>query len=94
MARQLEATGISFLTVHGRTKGEKTEPVHLDYIKAIVDAVDIPVIANGDVDSLAKAYQVQEMTGARGKSPSEYIYLYISLSLFDYLILCHICKQG
>ncbi|XP_021958136.1 tRNA-dihydrouridine(20a/20b) synthase [NAD(P)+]-like isoform X1 [Folsomia candida] len=66
LARQLEATGISFLTVHGRTKAERNEPVHLDYIKAIVDAVDIPVIANGDIDSLEKAHAVQEVTGAKG----------------------------
>jgi tRNA-dihydrouridine synthase 4 len=66
LARQLEAAGISFLTVHGRTKSEKTEPVHLDYIKTIVDSLDIPVIANGDVDSLEKAYSVQEITGAKG----------------------------
>jgi tRNA-dihydrouridine synthase 4 len=67
LARQLEAAGISFLTVHGRTKSEKAEPVHLDYIKTIVDSLDIPVIANGDVDSLEKAYSVQEITGAKGK---------------------------
>jgi len=66
LARQLEKAGISWLTVHGRTKGERAEPVHLDYIKTIVDAVDIPVIANGDVDSLSKAQLVQEVTGARG----------------------------
>lgn len=41
--------------------------MHLDYIKAIVDAVDIPVIANGDIDSLEKAHAVQEVTGAKGK---------------------------
>jgi len=68
MVRQLEAAGISFLTVHGRTKSERNEPPHFDYIKAIVDSVDIPVIANGGVDSLAKAYEVQELTGAKGEA--------------------------
>jgi len=66
ICRQLEATGISFLTVHGRTIKERGEPVHLDYIKAIVDALNVPVIANGDIDSLEKAHIVQEETGCQG----------------------------
>lgn len=45
---------------------ERGQPVHLDYIKTIVDSVNIPVVANGDVDSLKKAYHTQEVTGAKG----------------------------
>jgi len=66
LCRHLEAAGISFLTVHGRTMKERCEPVRLDTIRCIVDSIDIPVIANGDIDSLEKAYAVQEITGAKG----------------------------
>lgn len=66
LVRQLEATGINFITVHGRTIQERGQPVHLDYIKTIVDSVQIPVVANGDVDSLKRAYHTQEVTGAKG----------------------------
>ncbi|ODM95475.1 tRNA-dihydrouridine(20a/20b) synthase [NAD(P)+]-like [Orchesella cincta] len=66
LVRQLEATGVDFITVHGRTMQERGQPVHLDYIKTVVDSVRIPVVANGDVDSLKKAYHTQEVTGAKG----------------------------
>lgn len=67
MVQQLEATGINFITVHGRTMQERGQPVHLDYIKTIVDSVNIPIVANGDVTSLKKAYYTQEATGAKGR---------------------------
>jgi len=66
LCRQLEATGISFISVHVRTAKERAEPVRLETIRCIVDALNIPVIANGDVTSLEKAYEVQEATGVRG----------------------------
>ena len=60
-----EQAGIQALTVHGRTraclfKGE----AEYDTIKAIKQAVSIPVIANGDIDSARKARQVLAYTGA------------------------------
>lgn len=66
LCRQLQAAGISFLTVHGRTAKERSQPVRLETIRTIVDALDIPVIANGDVNSLEIAHSVQEFTGAQG----------------------------
>jgi len=66
LCRQLEAAGISFLTVHGRTSKERCQPVRLDTIRTIVDSLDIPVIANGSINSLETAYKVAELTGVRG----------------------------
>ena len=64
IAQLAEQAGIQALTVHGRTRaclfrGE----AEYDTIKAIKQAVSIPVIANGDIDSVHKARQVLAYTG-------------------------------
>lgn len=66
IARIAEDSGIQALAVHGRTracafKGE----VEYDTIAKIVRAVDIPVLANGDIDSPEKAKAVLASTGAK-----------------------------
>lgn len=65
LARAFEAAGVQMLTVHGRTReqGYKGEAEY-DTIAAVKAAVRIPVVANGDVTSPAKAKQVLEATGA------------------------------
>ncbi|MGK0442281.1 MAG: tRNA-dihydrouridine synthase B [Pseudohongiellaceae bacterium] len=65
IARIAEDHGIAALAVHGRTRacafrGE----AEYDTIAAIKAAVDMPIIANGDIDSPEKARQVIEYTGA------------------------------
>ncbi len=67
IARIAEDSGIQALAVHGRTRacmyrGE----AEYDTIADICSTVDIPVIANGDIDSPAKARQVLDHTGAQG----------------------------
>lgn len=53
------------LTVHGRSKACKfAGKVDYDSIGEVVQSVDIPVIANGDIDSEFKAKQVISRTGA------------------------------
>ncbi|CAD7492763.1 tRNA dihydrouridine synthase DusB [Aeromonas dhakensis] len=64
IARIAEDCGIAALAVHGRTraclyKGE----VEYDTIRAIKQAVSIPVVANGDIDSPEKARYVLDYTG-------------------------------
>ena len=55
------------ITVHGRTKkGGYKAPVDYDAIKAVKDAVNIPVIANGDITDYEKAQKVLKYTGANG----------------------------
>lgn len=65
VAQIAEQNGISALTVHGRTRACRfTGEAEYETIAAIVEAVDIPVIANGDIDSPQKAHQVLQTTGA------------------------------
>jgi len=67
IAQQIEATGVDFLAVHGRTRAGKFKvPVDYDAIAEIKAAVSIPVIANGDIDSFEKAQWVLEHTKADG----------------------------
>ncbi len=67
IARIAEDAGIAALAVHGRTRACAFRgPVEYDTIASIVEAVSIPVFANGDIDSPAKAQQVLAHTGAAG----------------------------
>lgn len=64
IARIAEAAGIAALTVHGRTRDQHyTGLAEYDTIAAIKRDASIPVIANGDIDSPAKAAWVLQATG-------------------------------
>ncbi len=64
VAKICEQAGASAITVHGRTRMQYYKPpVDYDVIKAVREAVKIPVIANGDIDSAQKAIEVMERTG-------------------------------
>src|SRR5690606_2576690 len=65
IARIAQDSGIQALAVHGRTREEHYNG-HAEYetIAAIKQAVRIPVIVNGDVDSPEKAHAVLRATGA------------------------------
>lgn len=65
IARIAEQTGISALTIHGRTKACLFQgEAEYDSIKAVKQAVSIPVIANGDITSPEKAKFVLDYTQA------------------------------
>ncbi|KAK3892227.1 hypothetical protein Pcinc_003917 [Petrolisthes cinctipes] len=67
LARQVEAAGVSFLSVHGRTQDQRgSGPVSLATISQIKDALSIPVVANGDIRSLEDATRVKDCTGVDG----------------------------
>ena len=67
IAKTVEDNGADFIAVHGRTRAGKFKaPVDYDAIAEIKQAVSIPVIANGDIDSYEKAKWVLEHTGADG----------------------------
>ncbi|CAG9197348.1 tRNA-dihydrouridine synthase B [Burkholderia vietnamiensis] len=65
VARLAEAAGISMLTVHGRTRADLYHgDAEYETIAAVKAAVGIPVVANGDIASPAKARAVLDATGA------------------------------
>jgi len=67
IARIAEEAGICSLAVHGRTRACRFEG-HAEYatIAGIKQAVRIPVVANGDIDSAGKALRVLAETGVDG----------------------------
>lgn len=67
IAKIAEDAGIQLLTVHGRTRADRFKgEAEYQTIGAIVDAVGIPVLANGDIATSAKALEVLQQTGAAG----------------------------
>lgn len=65
IAKIAQAAGIAALTVHGRTRADAYRgSAEYETIKAVRDAISIPLIANGDIDSPEKAKLVLEYTGA------------------------------
>ena len=67
IARLAEQAGIQSLAVHGRTRAcAYRGDAEYDTIRAIKQAVGIPVLANGDIGNPEKARSVLEYTGADG----------------------------
>jgi tRNA-dihydrouridine synthase B len=65
LARDLEAAGAAMIAVHGRTRACAFQGrAEYDTIAEVKRAVRVPVVANGDVDSPAKAALVLARTGA------------------------------
>ena len=67
IARMAESIGVQALAIHGRTRACMYEGnAEYDTIAAIKQSVSIPIFANGDIDSGAKAKLVLEQTGVDG----------------------------
>ena len=63
-AKICEDAGAAALTVHGRTRMQMfAPPVDLEIIRLVKEAVSIPVIGNGDVDSPEAAKRMYDETG-------------------------------
>ncbi|MDA9569580.1 tRNA dihydrouridine synthase DusB [Porticoccaceae bacterium] len=65
IAKIAEQSGIQALAIHGRTKACRfVGEVEYDSIAKVVDAISIPVFANGDITSATQAETVLNKTGA------------------------------
>jgi tRNA-dihydrouridine synthase B len=65
LARDLESVGVSAIAVHGRTRAQMYAG-HADWsqIRAVKQAVSIPVIANGDLFTGRDVVRILDYTGA------------------------------
>ena len=56
-----------WISVHGRTTDQRGEPANHDAIRIIKDSVGVPVVANGDLKSMADVRRVVDQTGVDGE---------------------------
>lgn len=68
LSSAINDSGADFVVVHGRTKKDAYKKDAIDYssIALIKEKINIPLIANGEIDSFSKANEVLELTNANG----------------------------
>jgi nifR3 family TIM-barrel protein len=66
VAKLIEKAGASAITVHGRTRSQfYSGKANWDYIKKVVESVNIPVVGNGDIVDYKTAKEMLDYTGCK-----------------------------
>lgn len=92
VAKICEQNGAAAIAVHGRTRAQQYRPpVDRNIIKAVKEAVTIPVIGNGDITTAEEAQSMFEETGCdlvmigRGALGNPWLFMQIYSWLHDEL---------
>jgi tRNA-dihydrouridine synthase B len=65
LARRAEAAGVQMVSVHGRTRCQfYSGQADWGAVRAVRDAIKIPLVVNGDITSFEKAEKALEQSGA------------------------------